>query len=442
MQWRRSGVLVALAVTLFGVDGREAAAVVDRGLVVQTIDASHWDPPSPDTSGITYRPDTGQLVTCDSEVDETPYYDGVNLWTHSRTGVVSSTASTLGYANEPTGIVWDPAGGRLWIADDNSSRIFEVRFGADGEWGTGDDTRVTLRNYEDTGCDHLEDIAYDPFENRLYVSSGGSREICRITVGLNGVFDGAPSAGDDVVSTFSVEAYGILDPEGIVYDPLWNTLVVADRSTRDLYELTPEGDYLRKIDVDFPGGTRPSGVTIAPGSANPSLRNYWVTDRRVDNGGNPEENDGRIYEVVAIPPWGNGAPSVEAGAPQSIHWPLDTVSLAGFVSDDGHPYPPSVLSSLWSRQSGPGAVSFGSAASPATTATFSAPGHYVLQLEANDSALLAFDMVAVEVVPPTSPGTGCGIGPELAGILPLLAERHRRRNAWPGTAASVAGPAG
>ena len=493
---RRSRAL-AFCLTLAGV-ASGAGAQVTPGLVVQTIDVSLWSPPAPDPAGITYRPDTGELVTCDSEVEEMEIYDGVNIWTHTRTGVVTGTATTVPWSREPTGIAWDPANTRLFLADDNAGVIFEVDFGSDGAWGTGDDVLIELDRYENAGCDDLEDVAYDAFRHRLYVSSGSSREICRVSVGLNGVFDGAPPAGDDVVSLFSVAAYGITDPEGIVYDPLWDTLVVADRGTRDLYELTPEGDYLRKIDVNFPGGTRPSGVTIAPGSTNPMLRNYWVTDRRVDNGSDPDENDGRIYEVVALPVGGNGAPVVDAGPPQNLVWPQDTVNLSGFVTDDGHPYPPSALAMLWTQLSGPGSVSFGDDESPETTATFSAPGSYVLQLEADDSQLQSLDSVAIEltalyalsatagsggtvlVAPPDGPyaagtlvsltavpgsgraftgwsgdasgsenplslemssdkavhaafsgggggGGGCGIGPELAGLIPLLDALRRRR---------------
>ena len=69
--------------------------------------------------------------------------------------------------------------------------------------------------------------------------------------------------------------------------------------------------------MNFPSSTKPSGVAIAPGSTNPALRNYYVTDRRVDNDGDPTENDGRIFEVVAVPLGGNGAPIVDAGPPQT-----------------------------------------------------------------------------------------------------------------------------
>ena len=388
----RLGLAAALAA---GVASPAPAQGVDPGTVIQTIQAWRWSPPSPDTSGITYRPDTGELLSCDGEVEEMELFAGVNVWRHTRTGVVTGTANTTSYSNEPTGIAWDPAGGRLWIADDNQRRIYEIRFGTDGVWNTADDVRRPLSNYDSAGCDDLEDVGYNPFTGQLYVSSGGSQEVCTISRGPNGQLDGAPPSGDDVVTLFSVAPFGISDPEGVVYDPFWNTLVLADRGTRDLYELTPQGAYLRKIDVNFPSGTRPSGITIAPGSTNPMLRNYWVSDRRVDNGGNPDENDGQIYEVVAIPLGGNGAPVVDAGPPQTVRWPQDTVTLSGFVNDDGHPFPPSLVASLWSKQSGPGSVAFGSASSPSTTATFSAPGSYVLRLEGDDSEEQRSDTVSI-----------------------------------------------
>jgi hypothetical protein len=361
---------------------------------------------------------------------------------------------------------------------------------------------VRLRGYVDAGCDDLEDVAYGVLDGHLYAISGAGQEICRVGVGPNGVFDGIAPWGDDELTTYSLVPYGILDPEGIVYDPLWNTLVIADRSTRSLYEVTPEGGLLRKIAVRFPDGSKISGVTIAPGSSNPSLRNYFVTDRGVDNNTDPFAVDGKIYEVVAIPLGGNAAPVVDAGAPRSLVWPENSVALDGFVNDDGHPVPPSTVLALWSRLAGPGSVSFDDASAPQTTATFSAPGEYLLQLLGDDSAAQTTDTVVVTVnqtatlsvttigpgsvtldppggsyptgtsvtvtATPTagavfdgfsgaltgtaspqallvhadeavqaqfksatgSPSTGCGIGPELAAALPLLAWLRSRRRPW------------
>jgi hypothetical protein len=51
----------------------------------------------------------------------------------------------------------------------------------------------------------------------------------------------------------------------------------------------------------------------------------------------------------------------------------------------------------WSVVSGAGGVTFGDASSPDTTATFAAPGSYVLQLLADDSELSASDTVSILV---------------------------------------------
>lgn len=375
-----------------------AQVVVDPGTVVRTVDTWQWNPPSPDPSGISYRPDTGELITCDAEVEEVvsgiTYYQGVNVWTHTLSGVVTSTYTTVGDSNEPVGISFDPAGGRLWYSDDVRGSIFEVAFGTDGIFGSADDVVRELRNFVAAGCGDMEDLTYNNVDGHIYTTSS-STSMCKIGVGPSGHFNGAPPQGDDVVTVIPIANSPFPDPEGIVYDPFWNTLVIADRATRDLYEISPTGTVLRKIDVNFPSGTKPAGVTIAPGSINPMLRNYYVVDRRVDNDGDPNENDGRMFEVVAVPLGGNGAPIVDAGPAQVLAWPTNTANLNGFVGDDGHPYPPSTVTALWSKLSGPGTVTFGNPNQPVTTATFSAPGSYVLQLVGNDSALQTLDTVSV-----------------------------------------------
>ena len=60
--------------------------------------------------------------------------------------------------------------------------------------------------------------------------------------------------------------------------------------------------------------------------------------------------------------------------------------LEATVNDDGKPFG-GVLTTTWSMVSGPGIVTFGDAAQPDTTATFSAAGTYLLRLSANDSGL-------------------------------------------------------
>ena len=84
---------------------------------------------------------------------------------------------------------------------------------------------------------------------------------------------------------------------------------------------------------------------------------------------------------------------------QQTTLPDDTVDLNGDVFDDGTPDPPGYLTTTWSKQSGPGTVSFGDRNSVDTTATFSVAGDYVLELEAYDGAATGSDTCAVTVYP-------------------------------------------
>ena len=93
----------------------------------------------------------------------------------------------------------------------------------------------------------------------------------------------------------------------------------------------------------------------------------------------------------------NRAPTVNAGAAATITLPA-SASLSGSVSDDGLPTGATVTS-VWTKSNGPGVVTFGNAASPATTATFDQAGTYVLRLTANDTLLTAFSEVTITVNP-------------------------------------------
>ncbi len=89
------------------------------------------------------------------------------------------------------------------------------------------------------------------------------------------------------------------------------------------------------------------------------------------------------------------APVVALATPAIITWPGNQVVLNGIVTDDGLPVG-GVLNAVWTQISGPGSVSFSPSLSTnelagtaltnelTTTATFSAPGSYLVQLTADD----------------------------------------------------------
>lgn len=97
----------------------------------------------------------------------------------------------------------------------------------------------------------------------------------------------------------------------------------------------------------------------------------------------------------------NLAPVVNAGPDKTVAFPA-SATLNGTVSDDGLPAG-ATLTSVWTKVSGPGTVSFGNPNAPATVASFSADGLYVLRLSASDSALSASDEVSITVNPRIQP---------------------------------------
>ena len=100
--------------------------------------------------------------------------------------------------------------------------------------------------------------------------------------------------------------------------------------------------------------------------------------------------------VIVNPAPANTAPVVNAGADQTIALPSGA-TLTGTTTDDGLPSPPGQLTRTWTKDSGPGTVTFGTPNAVTTTATFSAAGTYVLRLTASDSVLSSFDTVTVTV---------------------------------------------
>ncbi|MHB1037531.1 MAG: glycoside hydrolase family 127 protein [Pirellulales bacterium] len=95
----------------------------------------------------------------------------------------------------------------------------------------------------------------------------------------------------------------------------------------------------------------------------------------------------------------NFAPSVEAGVDRLVVLSGKTY-LRGTVKDDGKPSGSPTVS--WSKESGPGEVTFEKADAAVTTAKFSAAGDYVLRLTASDGQLSGSDTLRVtaELPPP------------------------------------------
>jgi len=290
-----AAVLAAFGALLWPTSPASAAPVVHPTLV-KTIATSAYTPSSPDPSGIVYRPGRDRFLITDSEVDETPLYQGSNLFTATRAGSGFGSGTTLPGSTEPTDLGFNPRNNTLYVSDDDKERISVVRPGADGVHGTADDV-VSRFSTAAFGSTDAEGVAYDPATGHVFVSDGAGLEIYNVDP-VNGVF----GDGNDVVTHFDLARHGLGDCEGLGIDPSRNTLLAVDPSTDAIHELRKGGALVRTLRLSAIPTSRSlvADVTMAPTSDpndSPSAKDYWIVDRHVDNNADPNENDGLLYEV-------------------------------------------------------------------------------------------------------------------------------------------------
>lgn len=386
-------------------------------------------PRSPDPSGLVYFGNhpaasySNKLMISDGEVDEIyppnpAAYTGYNLFVTTLSGTLDSTLTTYNppdviFSNEPTGVAYNPVNGFLYITDDVGPKgVYELNPGADGLYNTSDDPDPVF--FGNVGKDP-EGVAFDGTRDNghVIVVDGVGREVYDIDLG-NGKFN-----QNDSVTHFDVESLGINDPEGIEFNPDNNHLYILDSSgQKRIAETTVDGKLFRYLNISNLNTIQPAGLAYGPASNGGPGKNLYIVDRGVDNDINPLENDGKMFEV-SFP--ANAPPYVDAGLDQAIVLP-DNVTLDGMVLDDGLPDPPGSVTTIWTKLSGPGVVTFNPASAVDTTASFTFPGVYVLRLEAYDGARSSHDDVTVTVstnLPPT-----VDAGPNQTITLPDVASLH------------------
>ena len=290
--------------------------------LIQTINAFQWSPPSPDSSGVVYLPASDTLMVVDGEVNEMPIYAGANVFEATLQGNLIGTWNTLSFSNEPTGISVNPANGHLFISQDTPPKVvYELDPGPDGFYGTSDDNIVSSVITANFGSNDPEGVTYATGLNVLFIADGVNSEIYRVDPGSNGIFDGVPPAGDDQVTSFDTFSLGLEDPEGVAYNPDNGNLYLAGKTrnigTRNfdtLLEVTTNGVLVQLIDVSAANANKLSGVGYGPSSVDPNLRVIYIVDRAVDNNSDPNENDGKIYEMM-LPSSGTPLPPTSTPAP-------------------------------------------------------------------------------------------------------------------------------
>lgn len=223
-------------------------------------------------------------------------------------------------------------------------------------------------------------------------ATGGSDWDNPNDVDISGVADAAPMEVYKSVRHTSPHGYSIPMPDGDYILRLHFADAYTDRSM----DYSVEGIVvLSAFDITTEAG----GVNIA------LVKEFLITVTGGDglqiNATSTSDVFESGIEIVAVP---NEAPLVDAGAGGTIA--IDgTAVLDGTIADDG--LPTGIVTSSWSKVSGPGDVTFNDASLADTTASFSVSGLYVLELSATDGELSASDSVTISV----SAGGGTDPGP-------------------------------
>jgi hypothetical protein len=273
--------------------------------LIATVDMSAISPPSPDPDGLAYIPTSNTLMVSDSEVEEivggVTHFQGANIWELTLDGTVVYTAnittkpsSLVKMSDEPTGVAWNENNGHYYFSDDDDLKVYDLNPGVDNLIGTSDDSWTSFST-DANGVGDPEGITYDSWNNQLFVVDGTNREIYQYS--LNGT----------LINQFDVSGYGVEDPEGVEFNPINGTLFVLSNSgNRIIVETTLAGVLLQTIDVSANNSKAQAGLAYAPASDGSNSMHFYIVDRGIDNNDNKYIIDGKMYEMTApegpIPP--------------------------------------------------------------------------------------------------------------------------------------------
>ena len=271
-----------------------AAAATKASLVRVTLTSS-WPTHSPDPMGLTYNPKTRKLLISDSEVDEIPaLWKGKNFFVAKRGGRLLATGTFKKFTHEPEDLAWDGKDQALFVTDDDLDRVFRVGRGKDKKLGTRDDVVITVLHTHRFGSFDPEGLAWRGGRKpMLIVSDSTNRRVYKIQRGRDRRF----GTRDDIVKSFGTHKYGFTTAEDVAVRGK-HLFIVSSRQTFIL-ETTLKGGLVKKIDISGLGIKSASGIAFAPGTDGGRSRLY-LTASGVDNNVDPNENDGRLFELKFV----------------------------------------------------------------------------------------------------------------------------------------------
>ncbi len=198
-------------------------------------------------------------------------------------------------------------------------------------------------------------------------------------------------------------------------DGQWHHVAMSYDSSTGVKSIYTDGTLDASLVADVGGPLSTNSESLCIGMR-PTRKgtNAIIDDVRVYSRTLDADDIMDLFSYTGDPDY-NYTPRVDAGEYQSILWPGSSLSvqLDATASDDGRPYQPVPpadpctpvgLTLTWSKISGPGDVTFDPCnAVEDPTATFTAPGTYLLELNAFDGEKNRSDTVGIVIRPNDDP---------------------------------------
>jgi hypothetical protein len=295
----RSVLFVSIVCSLL--PNAQPTAAATAGQIVKVTLTSNWPTKSPDPMGLTYNPRTRKLLISDSEVDEIPaLWKGKNFFVAKRGGRLVATGTFKKFTVEPEDLAWDNKHQTLFVTDDDLDRVFRVGRGKDKRFGTRDDVVKTVLHTHRFGSFDPEGLAWRGGRKPMLIvtdsGDSGPTGLPRVYKILRGK-DKRFGTRDDIVKSFGTHKYGFTNAEDVAIKG--KRLFIVSSRQHYILETDLSGHLIQKIDISGTGIKAASGITFAPGTDGGRGRIY-ITDSGVDNGVNPSENDGRLFELKLV----------------------------------------------------------------------------------------------------------------------------------------------
>lgn len=309
----RRDLFIAAFICLAAVTVASPASGATEGSLVHQSNTA-WSTPSTDPTGLTYDAKRRRLLISDSEVDETHFWKHRNLFLATKAGTLKATRRLTKATVEPEGISWYPRGKSLFVADDDRNAIFRFGRGRDGKIGTRDDKVKKVVNTLRYGSGDAEGVTWHARRGKLDMliwTDATTTKVYELKRGRDHRF----GTRDDVMKRqFDVSSFTIPgtvpprhfnDPNGVYFDrKATGHLFIVDSKKHWVLETTLAGAFVQMIDMTFcrrvDNDCRGfSDLVFAPGTDG-APRHLYLTDRGVDNNVDPNENDGKVYEVELV----------------------------------------------------------------------------------------------------------------------------------------------